>query len=141
MKMIPDTHTPHRRRLPMTSLIDVVFLLLIYFIVTSSMSPAEAELLSGLQAEQRKTGGASDIQPQVVLVDVVEGKPAFIMGARVMRTKDELVSVLKQLPQDAGVFVKVTGFAPVQAAATALQAVRDAGFVRVTYVPADEPHG
>lgn len=105
------------------------------------MSPAEAELLSGLQAEQRKTGGASDIQPQVVLVDVVEGKPAFIMGARVMRTKDELVSVLKQLPQDAGVFVKVTGFAPVQAAATALQAVRDAGFVRVTYVPADEPHG
>lgn len=137
MKMVPTNPGKRGRGLPMTSLIDVVFLLLIYFIVTSTMSPAEAELTSGLQTERRNASAASDTQPQIVIVDVVQGQPAFIMGSRVMRTKSELVAVLKKLPRESGVFVKVKDFAPVQAAATALQAVRDAGFVRVTYVPAD----
>lgn len=123
-----------RALLPMTPLIDVVFLLLIYFMVTSSMTPSESRLSSALQTES-KSGRAADLQPQVVLVDVVDGAVVFIMGERVMRTKRELTQLLVQLPKESGVFVKVEGRAPVRATAAALQACKDAGFSRVTYVP------
>ena len=39
--------------------------------------------------------------------------------------------------KEGGVFVRVSGAAPVSAAAEALQACRDAGFQRVSYVPAN----
>ena len=119
----------------MTPLIDVVFLLLIYFMVTSSMTPSESRLSSALQAEN-KTGRAADLQPQVVLVDVIDGAAVFIMGERLMRTKRELTQLLVQLPKESGVFVKVEDRAPVWATAAALQACKDAGFAKVTYVPA-----
>ena len=124
-----------RALLPMTPLIDVVFLLLIYFMVTSSMTPSESRLSSALQTES-KSGRAADLQPQVVLVDVVDGAAVFIMGGRVMRTKRELTELLVQLPKESGVFVKVESRAPVRATAAALQACKDAGFSKVTYVPA-----
>ena len=124
-----------RALLPMTPLIDVVFLLLIYFMVTSSITPSESRLSSALQTES-KSGRAADLQPQVVLVDVVDGAAVFIMGGRVMRTKRELTELLVQLPKESGVFVKVEGRATVRATAAALQACKDAGFAKVTYVPA-----
>ena len=124
-----------RALLPMTPLIDVVFLLLIYFMVTSSITPSESRLSSALQTES-KSGRAADLQPQVVLVDVVDGAAVFIMGGRVMRTKRELTELLVQLPKESGVFVKVEGRATVRATAAALQACKDAGFSKVTYVPA-----
>jgi biopolymer transport protein ExbD len=122
--------------LPMTPMIDVVFLLLIYFMVTSSMTPSESRLTSALQAEN-KSGRAADLQPQIITVDLVDGQPAFIMGERLMRTKRELVELLRLLPKEGGVFVKVAGRAPVSATATALQACKDGGFAKVTYVPAN----
>lgn len=129
----------HRRsdRLPLTSMIDVVFLLLIYFLVTASLSAAESELSSGLRAQKPTGAGSSDLQPQVVTVDVVEGAPAYVLGSRVMRTKGELTDVLAKLPRDSGVFVRGRSVAPVHAVATALQSAKDAGFIRITYVPAD----
>lgn len=124
-----------RALLPMTPLIDVVFLLLIYFMVTSSITPSESRLSSALQTES-KSGRAADLQPQVVLVDVLDGAAVFIMGGRIMRTKRELTELLVQLPKESGVFVKVEGRATVRATAAALQACKDAGFAKVTYVPA-----
>ena len=122
--------------LPMTPMIDVVFLLLIYFMVTSSMTPSESRLSSALQSEN-KSGRAADLQLQIITVDLVDGQPAFIMGERVMRSRAELVDLLRLLPKEGGVFVKVAGQVPVSATATALQACKDAGFEKVTYVPAN----
>ena len=120
--------------LPMTPMIDVVFLLLIYFMVTSSMTPSESRLSSALQSEN-KSGRAADLQLQIITVDLVDGKPAFIMGERLMRSREELVDLLRLLPKEGGVFVKVAGRVPVSATAAALQACKDAGFAKVTYVP------
>lgn len=122
-------------RLQLTAMIDVIFLLLIFFMTTTTLATPEAELASGLRAE-RQGGRAQDLAPQIVEVLRLEGAPAFRLGDRVMRDKASLRAVLETLPRDAGVFVKVHAGVDVAAAAAALQACRDAGFERVTYVPA-----
>lgn len=121
--------------LPIASLIDVVFLLLVYFIVTSSMTPSETYLSASLRTESATGSAAADLQPQIILVDLVDGEPAFVLGGRTLRTKLQLWNILRQLPKEGGVFVKATGRAPVSATAAALQACKDAGFSRVSYVP------
>jgi len=121
--------------LPMTSLIDVVFLLLVFFMVTASMSRSESELASALRASDRGSGAAADLQPQIVDVEQTGGVARFRIGQRVLGTQADLRDVLASLPKDQGVFVRVADEAPVWATAAALQACKDAGFVRITYVP------
>lgn len=127
----------HLGHLPLTSLIDVVFLLLIYFLVASSMTVGESRLSASLQVEKRAAGKAADLQPQIVVVDAAaDGKPLYTLGDRQMRDQESLVQVLRALPKESGVFVKVRDGASVEAGAAALQACNDAGFTRITYVPA-----
>lgn len=123
--------------LPLTSLIDVVFLLLIYFMLTTQSAP-ESELSSTLRSERRAAGQSTNLQAQVVHVELVDGSPAYRLGDRVMRTPKQLEDLLRRLPKDPGVFVRVSGRVSVEAASGALQAARDAGFVRVSYVPATD---
>lgn len=128
---------PSRYKLSLIALIDVVLFLLLYFMVAGTLAPEEKNLPSTLEAERGAGRGAAvDLQPQVVQVTPgADGAPEFRIGARVIRDKAELVQVLRVLPKDGGVFVKTSGRVKVGAAAAALQACRDAGFVRVTYVP------
>ncbi|MEO0716595.1 MAG: biopolymer transporter ExbD [Planctomycetota bacterium] len=127
---------PHARPvLLMMSFIDVVFLLLIFFILTSTLDTPENDLPSALQASQ-ESAGSSNLQPQVVDVVTLEGRPAFMLGSQEARTREELVWMLEKLPKAPGVFVRVSGDVPVHAAATALQAARDAGHTKISYVPA-----
>ena len=63
------------------------------------------------------------------------GKPTFRLGQRVLTDRVGLREVLDQLPKGGGVVVRVAGDVPVEAAATAIQACKDAGFVKVSYVP------
>lgn len=135
MRMAP----PRERRvgvdaIPMTSMIDVVFLLLIFFLVTANFSQSEDRINTTIQS-QRSGASVSDLQPQVVSVEMVEGRVGFRIGERVFSTGQALRAVLEQLPKDAGVAVKVDDRVPIQAAATALQAAHDAGFLKRTYVP------
>lgn len=120
--------------LPMTSMIDVVFLLLIFFMVTSVMTPSESQLAAALQSE-RKGGRAADFQPQIISIEIFEGQPIFRIGERMLTTQDSLTSLLRGLPKESGVFVKVAGDVPVSAVAAAIQACKDAGFIKVSYVP------
>lgn len=122
-------------QLPMTSFIDVVFLLLIYFMLTSQ-STRESELSAALEAERRSGRQASNLQAQVVHVERLEGVPGYRIGERVMRSPDQLEAILTQLPKDPGVFVRVAGDVPIETAAGALQAAKNAGFKKVSYVPA-----
>ncbi|MEN0021217.1 MAG: biopolymer transporter ExbD [Planctomycetota bacterium] len=124
--------------LPLTTMVDVVFLLLVYFMVVSSLTPREAELAAALEAQQEPTSSAADFQPQVVTVDVDDaGGFVLSLGARQTADSEELRSWLAVLPKEAGVFIEVKNRASVAAAAAALQAAKDAGFRRVTYVPAE----
>lgn len=120
--------------LPLTSLIDVVFLLLIYFML-SSQSMRESELSSTLRTTQDSGAQTSNLQSQVVYVEMLDGTPAYRLGPRVMRTPAQLEELLARLPRQPGVFVRAADTVPVEAVAGALQAAKDAGFVKVSYVP------
>ncbi len=122
-------------RLSLIAFIDVVLFILLYFMMAGNLAAAESELASALQTA-KGTSASRDLAPQVVQVDVVESRVVFMVGERVIGDRESLTAVLKQLNKEAGVFVKVMGRAPVGAAAAAIQACRDAGFVKVSYVPA-----
>ncbi len=122
--------------LPITSMIDVVFLLLVYFLVTARMTPSEAQLAAALKTENQGSAQATNFQPQIIVVENSGGKPSFRLGDRVMFEREQLTQILKLLPKERGVFVRVRDDVPVSAATAAVQACRDAGFTKVTYVPA-----
>lgn len=122
-------------RLQVTSMIDVIFLLLIFFMATTTFSQPEAHLTPGLK-EQRATGRASDLEPQIVDVVRDGGRDVFRLGVRTLPDKASLVAALRDLPREPGVFVRVSDDVRVESAAAAVQACRDAGFEKVSYVPA-----
>lgn len=128
-----------RSRLPsplqITPMIDVIFLLLIYFLLSTSYTPPEAELAPALQAEQVEGGRSADLQPQIVRVDLFGGEPGFRLAEQVFRDAETLRGVLADLPKEGGVFIEGADAVSVRWAAAAIQAGRDAGFEKVTYVP------
>jgi biopolymer transport protein ExbD len=132
------TRTQERRfsiekvRLPLIALIDVILFLLIYFVMAGTLAGEEAQLAAALKTDKQGAGAGSDLAPQIVFVD----PKGFKLGDRVFADKGSLTPVLAQLPKQNGIIVKVGGAAPVEAAAGALQACKDAGFTKVSYVPA-----
>lgn len=125
--------------LNLTSMIDIIFLLLIYFMVTMVVSQPEDRLSPTLQTKRNAASGDStDFQPQVIEVVIVDGAPGYRLGSQVYRDKTSLADRLAELPKEAGVFITVSGNVSVGFATAAVQAARDADFEKVTYVPADE---
>jgi biopolymer transport protein ExbD len=122
-------------RLPLVAFIDVVLFLLLYFLMAGNLASQEAELASGLRA-QSNTATKSNLADQIVQVSSEGGKAVFLVGQRRCETRGALAELLRQLPKDPGVFIKVSGEASVEAAAAALQAATDAGFTKISYVPA-----
>lgn len=120
--------------LPLISLIDVVFLLLVYFLVTSDFSQQERRLPSAVQTEG---GGVRsvELQPQIVEISTDEQGVRFTIGQVMVRDKVSLTSVLDRLPREPGVAVRATPESPISAIAAALQAARDVGFEKRSYVP------
>ena len=122
----------------MTPMIDVIFLLLIYFFLSTVHAPPESRLSPALQAERVRGGAGADFQAQIVDVRPVEGRAAFVVGSRAVFDAPSLRRVLEALPKEGGVFVRGHEGVRTTAAVDALQAARDAGFERVTYVPATD---
>jgi biopolymer transport protein ExbD len=118
-------------------MIDVVFLLLIFFMTTSSFVKTERELDSAIKVDRRAAGAAqSDYEPAVVDVLEQEGRPIYRVGTRECQTQRELVRILRQFENKAdGAFVRVSGEVPFDAAAAAIQACKSARFMTVSYVP------
>ena len=125
-----------RLTLNLASMIDVTFLLLVYFIVSTVMARPEDQLTSAIQTRDSDSAGSEiDYQPQVVEVVAIEGVPSYVIGNRRLRDLSGLRDVLRDLPTELGVFIRVSGEIPVEFALSAVQAARDAGFEQVTYVP------
>ncbi|MFG0329317.1 MAG: ExbD/TolR family protein [Phycisphaerales bacterium] len=125
-----------RLELNLASMIDVVFLLLIFFLATATITLPESKLSPNLQTRNEDAPAATqDYTPQVVRVEVEAGRPVYRVGGRTLTDRRTLLTLLEELPKDVGVFVEVADEAPVGAAATAIQTARDAGFDKVTYVP------
>ena len=135
------THHHYRSRvdgaLPITSMIDVFFLLLVYFLVQARFVAAESRLESELQQQREGAGGSlAALQPQVISVVMGEGgEPAYRIGGREAGSKAALTEVLRSLPREGGAFVRADADVPWWATTAAHQACRDAGFERVSHVP------
>lgn len=124
--------------LNLASMIDVVFLLLIYFMVSTVLAPDERTLDTAIKQEQ--DGAASDsrdFRPQRIFVQADAEGPLWIVGRRPIRDRAELEAVVDGLPTEAGIVIEVADGVPVDAAVAALQVARDAGFAEVSYVPAN----
>jgi biopolymer transport protein ExbD len=123
--------------LNLASMIDVTFLLLLYFLVTTVLAMPEDRLSPSLRSSAETAAGPdSDFQPQIVEVRLLGGAPAYYLGTEVFQDRQALTSALEPLHKPSGLFVKVFDEVPVAAAAAAIQAGRDAGFERLTYVAA-----
>ena len=127
-----------RITLNLASMIDVTFLLLIYFLLTTVLVPPEDRLAPLLQVQREDAAGEqTDFEPQIIDVVVAEGAPAYRIGTQLIHEREALTELLDGLPREAGVFVRVHDGAPVGFAVSAIQIARDVGFEQVTYVPAD----
>ena len=125
----------------MTSMIDVVFLLLIFFLVTTTFVKAERQLRPAIQVQEQTQESSQQgfLEPAVVHVKRNSDRNFFKLGGREMTTYDELLEVLLVFEnKEDGSFVVVDDQASFEMTAAALQACREAGFTSVSYVPANE---
>lgn len=124
-------------RIPLVAFIDVVLFLLLYFVMASEIASAgEGQLSSTLSTD--KKAASTNLQAQILRVEPAPEGVAFIIGQRRATSAEDLLGILKILPKDAGVLVRVKGDVPIEHAAAAVQACRDAGFVKVSYVPSTQ---
>ncbi len=133
-------HRTSRKRqtvtLNLASMIDVTFLLLLYFLVTTVLARPEDRLSPTLQTQSESAAGpTADFQPQILDVLMSEGAPVYRLGTQIIADRAALLPALEALHKPAGLFIQVFDDVPVGAAAAAFQAGRDAGFEQVTYVP------
>ena len=122
--------------LEITSMIDVVFLLLIFFMVNLQVIQAERELDPAIK--QKQSGGNSQQDFEPVIIEIVRGDSSqyvYKLGPTPY-TAVELKTKLRQFPNKIdGAFVQVSDGAPFGMAATAIQISRSSGFQTVTYIP------
>ena len=121
----------------MTSMIDVVFLLLIFFLVTTTFLRPEQQVRSAIKVvESDARQSKSDLEPAIVDVLLQNEQVIFKLGA--IRTND-IVEIRKTLNQfenkSEGAFVRVADDVPFEQAAQAIGACRATGFDSVSYLP------
>ena len=130
----------HRKRrafpleLPMTSMIDVVFLLIVYFMVSASFAANERELASIIRLQ--KKGSASELDSAVIDILPESDGWIFRLGGRRIVSPDELAELLQAFEnKEEGAFVRVHDDVPFDVAATVIQTCKDSGFTAVAYIP------
>lgn len=121
----------------MTSMIDVVFLLLIFFIVSTTFVRPEREVAAAVKVEEQDADESTSVlEPAVVDVIWVDGQSLFRLGAVTTNDIDEIENMLNGFNgKSEGAFVRVSDDVPFEAAAKAIGACRGAGFPSVSYLP------
>ncbi len=137
-------HKLDRRKkldLNMTSMIDVIFLLLIFFVTTAAFRKTEKDLDPAIKVNEKSaTQAKTDFEPAMIDIVASGGRFVYKMGTREIGTYDELAGLLRQFPQKAdGAIVRVSDDAPFGMAAAAVQACKSANFFTVSYVPLQAP--
>ena len=122
--------------LPLTSMIDIVFLLLIYFLVTSNFREPEKHLSA--RAQQEGSGAAaSELQPQIIDIVQTQDGTRYKLGSQTFTDQPSLEQVLAVLPKGPGVAVRASRDAPIKSVALVMQACENAGITKRSYVPRD----
>lgn len=125
--------------LSMTSMIDVVFLLLIFFLVTTTFVRPEKQLISAIKVqEQNANESRSDLEPAIVEVIEKQGNVRYRLGAVLTNELEEIEKVLRTFENKLdGAFVKVDDEVPFDHVAKVIATCKRAGFAVVSYLPAD----
>ena len=123
----------------MTSMIDVVFLLLIFFLVTTTFIKPEQQLNSAIKVERTDAGiQQKDLEPAVLDLFVIKDRVIFQLGARQTTDLNELKRVVESFAnKDDGAFVRVSGDVAFDHAAQAIGMFKSCGFKNVSYLPVD----
>ncbi|MEL7497936.1 MAG: biopolymer transporter ExbD [Planctomycetota bacterium] len=137
MKLSNRQLAPQQLELSMTSMIDVVFLLLIFFIVSTTFVRPEREVAAAVKVEEQDADESTSVlEPAVVDVIWVDGQSLFRLGAVTTNDIDEIENMLNGFNgKSEGAFVRVSDDVPFEAAAKAIGACRGAGFPSVSYLP------
>ena len=123
----------------MTSMIDVVFLLLIFFLVTTTFIRPERQMTSNIKVDRSDAGlQESDLDPAVVDLFKVGDRIFYQLGAIKSTKLDDLTKVLNEFENKSdGAFVRVGEQVPFNNAAQAIGLLKSNGFPNVSYLPAD----
>ena len=117
----------------LSSLIDVVFLLLAYFVLTAAFALPERSLTPAISVDGQGADDSAEVEPQIVQVRTQRGQLVYQLGAQTHSTLESLRLALRQLPQDPGLVIKAEAGTPFGAGAAAIQAGRDVGFQDITF--------
>ncbi len=123
--------------LSMTSMIDVVFLLLIFFLVTTTFVRPERQIVSSIQSNQRRAASKpSALEPAIVDVQKLGADVVYKIGAVTTDDLREVKKVLQAFENKAdGAYVRVADDVPFESAAKAIGACRASGFPAVAWLP------
>ena len=136
MRLSSHKRRERRMELQMTSMIDVVFLLLIFFMMTMSFVKTERELNPAIQVDEKSKVSAVDFEPAIVEILGAGSTHVYRIGGRDLTSPSELTEILRVFDHKVdGAFVKVSDSAPFDMAAAAIQACKNAGFPAVSYLP------
>lgn len=139
------TRTRHRipggLELSVTSMIDVVFLLLIFFLVTTSTVPQERMVDPSLKIRNpASTAPITRLDPLSIDVIIVDGRGRYRAGATVSPDLDGIRPLIDEYPdKSSGALIRLADDAPFGMAAVAVNACREAGFVSISLVPLASP--
>ncbi len=130
----------HRnRRLPSLQLatagmIDIVFLLLIFFLVNSSFRPVERQIES--QLTDTSAAVQAPLDPLVIRLQASAERFQFRVGGRDFPNRTMLVEWLREWPErEQQIMIVAPAAAPVELAILTLNDCRNLGFANVSYVP------
>ena len=125
--------------LSMTSMIDVVFLLLIFFIVTTTFVRPERQVQSSIKVNEKDAAQEqSDLDPAIVEISRFGDVIQFRIGAIKTNKLDEVEKILRGFKDKAeGAFVRAADNVPFEAAAQAIGVCKSSGFTTVSYLPAN----
>lgn len=143
----PQLHRDSQRDFDvnMTPMIDVVFLLLVFFVCTTDFRAFESLLPTPLQAAGA-TGEAveppqdppelEELEPIVIKLSLAEGQPRWQLNSRVCRQPAELhdtLTKLAALERRLPVILDIDGAVPLGVAIDLVDRCRLAGFERLRF--------
>lgn len=120
-----------------TGMIDIVFLLLVFFLVTASFVPPEKELRPAIRTEEKTQSKSTSNDEKAIIRIIPEGGNfLYKLGKTKTNDVDQLIESLKQnFPNKLdGAFVFADDDAPFDMTAQAISAAKKSGFVIVTFI-------
>ena len=116
-------------QVPMSSMIDVVFLLLIYFVVTHKHEIAEAHLAVNMPSPQ--AAPAAEVKPRLLELEVHPGQVLLQGAARSIPEIKEALGQLARLDSQQTVLVKVSLMARTEELVEVLDLCKGTGLTKL----------